>query len=65
MEPARLATFAEVSAVHDGKWVKTLEMIMSQAALKDGPAIVESAPTYVTTSSNDAALRVRVLISMP
>lgn len=58
LEPTRLATFEEVSAVHDGNYVKGLEKIMQQSALQEGPAIVESAPTYVTTTSNDAALRV-------
>lgn len=57
LEPTRLATFEEVSAVHDGNYVKGLEKIMQQSALQEGPAIVESAPTYVTTTSNDAALR--------
>ena len=58
LEPTRLATFEEVSAVHDGNYVKGLEKMMQQSALQEGPAIVESAPTYVTTTSNDAALRV-------
>ncbi|KAK9836376.1 hypothetical protein WJX84_006276 [Apatococcus fuscideae] len=57
LEPNRLASFEEVAAVHDGNYVKGLERIMQQPALQDGPAVIESAPTYVTTTSNDAALR--------
>jgi len=57
----RRATPTEVFAVHREHYVEQLRSVVASKA----PAMVETAPTYVTTSSFDDALGVRHIPSTP
>lgn len=53
----RPATLAEVSAVHDKRYPEALHQIVKQQQKAAQFEIVESAPTYVTSSSYQDALQ--------
>lgn len=55
----RAATLAEVCAVHDKRYPEALHKIVQQQQLEAQYTIVESAPTYVTSSSYQDALQVQ------
>lgn len=57
----RAATLAEVCAVHDKRYPEALQKIVEQQQKEAQFAIVESAPTYVTSSSYQDALQVAPL----
>jgi len=57
----RRATPTEVFAVHREHYVEQLRSVVASKA----PAMVETAPTYVTTSSFDDALGVRHMPLVP
>ena len=54
----RAATLAEVCAVHDKRYPEALHKIVKQQQMEAQYTIVESAPTYVTSSSYQDALQV-------
>ena len=57
----RPATLAEVYAVHDKRYPEALQKVVKQQQKAAQFEIVESAPTYVTSSSYQDALQVTCL----
>ena len=55
----RAASLAEVCAVHDKRYPEALHKIVKQQQMEAQYTIVESAPTYVTSSSYQDALQVQ------
>ncbi len=58
LDSFRPATLAEVCAVHDKRYPEALQKIVQQQQMEAQYTIVESAPTYVTSSSYEDALQV-------
>lgn len=57
----RAATLDEVCAVHDKRYPEALHKIVQQQQKEAQFAIVESAPTYVTSSSYQDGLQVTLM----
>ena len=58
LDSFRPATLAEVCAVHDHRYPPALEQVVQQLQEPSAYTLVESAPTYVTSSSYQDALQV-------